>query len=630
MRCTAWPELQKALAIGGNLFYVTAMDRDEKVGYAFLAVVLIGVGVFLAWQTGVIESLYGESEPEVRREPIEPLPAFADLELDMNKVELGRRLYHDGILSGDGSVSCASCHAVEAGGAEPRPTSIGILGQIGPINSPTVLNSSFNVAQFWDGRAEDLVAQAQGPVENPMEMGGSFPVVIERLEGEEWYAERFAANYDDGVTQLNIADAIAEYERSLVTPSPFDAYLAGDDTAISAEAQAGWETFQDVGCMSCHQGAALGGTMFQRMGLVNDYFEERGGELTEADMGRFNHTGEESDRHKFKVPTLRNIALTAPYFHDGHAETLPEAVRTMGHVQLGRDLDDTQVAQIVAFLDTLTGELPEHALLADGEMPPERAYELADPYDLRIASRMEDGQKIVSLKGRVPSEELRDQLVAMASAKFANVESDELTVAPDAGLENPAEFAACLDKVLSALEPLDRGRADFDLKDGAKLDFLGEGSAEAREAANQLLAELPEGFSWKKPITLYDGERAQLCDQNLAALQAESRIEFETGSAQLNAASRELLRSVVGISQECPDAIRVHVEGHTDNVGDPGMNLRLSRRRAASVRDALIRYGLDPHRLLSTGHGENKPVADNETDEGRAENRRIELHLDRA
>jgi len=318
------------------------------------------------------ETAETEGEPEpAAAPPVEPLVAP---EVDMAKVTLGRRLYHDPILSGDGTVSCATCHTLDHGGAEDRATSAGIGQAVGPINSPTVLNAHFNFAQFWDGRAADLEEQAAGPVENPIEMGGSFADVVPKIAADEWYAERFAAVYgeENPVTKENITNAIAEYERYLVTPAPFDDFLRGDESALNEQQTRGWEAFQEVGCTTCHQGVNLGGTMFMKMGLVRDYFEMRGGELTEADMGRFNVTENEDDRHKFKVPTLRNVTLTPPYFHDGTQTDLREVVRIMALVQLGKELESTQVDDIVAFLGALEGELPPEARLPESETPPDR------------------------------------------------------------------------------------------------------------------------------------------------------------------------------------------------------------------------------------------------------------------
>jgi cytochrome c peroxidase len=250
---------------------------------------------------------------------------------------------------------------LDHGGAEPRKTSTGIRGQIGPINSPTVLNSGFNFVQFWDGRAKDLQEQAAGPVENPIEMGAKWDKVVERLKKNEEYAKAFAKLYPDGVTKDNATDAIAEYEKSLITPSRFDAYLRGDADAINEAEKRGYATFKEVGCTACHTGVIAGGTMFQKMGLVKDYFVDRGTPVTEADLGRFNVTKNPAEKHFFKVPTLRNVELTPPYLHDGSRETLEETVQVMGKYQLGRDLTDAQVNSIVTFLKSLTGELPAHA-----------------------------------------------------------------------------------------------------------------------------------------------------------------------------------------------------------------------------------------------------------------------------
>lgn len=304
-----------------------------------------------------------------------PLTAFAALPAAGNlaeaKVTLGRRLFHDTRLSGDNTLSCASCHSLDHGGAEPRRVSTGIRGQQGPINSPTVLNARFNFVQFWDGRAADLAAQAAGPVANPIEMGNTWAHVVETLNAEPSYVSAFTSVYGaQGLTEANVRDAIATYEMSLVTPSRFDRYLGGDRSALTAAEREGLAEFVNVGCTACHTGVNIGGAMYQKMGLVENYFTRRGGPLTEADHGRFNVTHQESDRHFFKVPTLRNVALTAPYFHDGSHATLPEAVRTMGAVQLGRRLDDAQVQHIVTFLNALTGELPANARPPANEVAP--------------------------------------------------------------------------------------------------------------------------------------------------------------------------------------------------------------------------------------------------------------------
>lgn len=289
-----------------------------------------------------------------------PLPQTVDA--DARKVALGRRLYHDTGLSGDGTLACASCHSIADGGDDGLVVSPGIGGAMGTINSPTVLNAGLNFVQFWDGRAANLEEQAAGPVTNPVEMGAEWPNVLAYLRSDQSYVAEFSAIYPDGITQAAVTNAIAEFESTLITPSRYDAWLRGDDNALTAEEQAGFALFNEIGCQACHNGVNLGGASYQKMGSVRDYFAERGTPLTDADNGRFNVTQNESDRHFFKVPTLRNVALTAPYFHDGAAETLDEAVATMARVNLGRDLDATQVASIVTFLNALSGEIPDVAL----------------------------------------------------------------------------------------------------------------------------------------------------------------------------------------------------------------------------------------------------------------------------
>jgi cytochrome c peroxidase len=291
--------------------------------------------------------------------PLAALPAAP--EVPTAKLELGRRLFHDTALSGDGTIACVTCHSFDHGGAEPRVSSAGIRGQIGPINSPTVLNAGLAFRQFWDGRAADLAEQAAGPVANPLEMGATWDDVVARLGADASYVAAFEAAGYDGVTQTNITDAIAAFESTLLTPGAFDRFVGGDASALNEQEQRGYMAFREVGCIACHSGPALGGQSYQKMGAVQDYFALRGGELTEADNGRFNVTQQESDRHFFKVPTLRNVAQTAPYFHDGSQTELAGAVRVMAQVQLGRELSDAQVADMVAFLGALDGELPAHA-----------------------------------------------------------------------------------------------------------------------------------------------------------------------------------------------------------------------------------------------------------------------------
>jgi cytochrome c peroxidase len=288
-------------------------------------------------------------------EPISPIPPHLDL--DPRKVDLGRKLFHDVRLSHNDSISCASCHNLATGGTDRMARSIGINGAIGVINAPTVLNSGFNFSQFWDGRAETLEMQIEGPVQEQSEMGSTWGEVIHKLNRSQEYVDAFRQIYSDGIQQERIKDTIAVFERSLYTPnSRFDRYLRNDHAALTSREEEGYRLFKTLGCASCHQGVNIGGNMYQKLGVMAPYFSDRG-HIRKADFGRFNVTGDEKDRYMFKVPTLRNIALTPPYFHDGSAATLGDAVRMMGKYQLGRKLTSEEIALIVEFLKTLTGEL---------------------------------------------------------------------------------------------------------------------------------------------------------------------------------------------------------------------------------------------------------------------------------
>ncbi|MEO1561295.1 MAG: cytochrome c peroxidase, partial [Cyanobacteria bacterium J06632_19] len=291
----------------------------------------------------------------VAAEPIQPIPL--KLELDGRTVELGKKLFHEPKLSSNNSMSCATCHILEKGGAERLATSKGMNGHQLSLNSPTVFNSGFQSRQLWDGRVETLEEQIDGPILTVGEMGGlSWSDIVKKLKQDNKYTTAFNKIYADGVTENNIKNAIATFTRSLYTPnSPFDQYLRGDEDAISKEAKEGYNLFKSYGCVTCHQGVLLGGNMFQTLGIFGNYFEDRGN-VVKPDLGRYNVTKNELDRHVFKVPTLRNIALTAPYLHDGNAKTLDEAIKIMGKYQLGVDLPQKDVDLIMKFLITLTGE----------------------------------------------------------------------------------------------------------------------------------------------------------------------------------------------------------------------------------------------------------------------------------
>lgn len=287
-------------------------------------------------------------------EAITPLPQ--SIRLDAGKVALGNRLFHDKRLSQDNSLACAGCHDLSKGGVDGRQHSAGIRGQEGTINAPSVFNSGFNFKQFWDGRAATLEDQIDEPVNNPRELGSNWPEVIAKLRQDPQLAAAFAKIYPDGIQAANVKDAIATFERSLITPnSRFDRFLKGDRNVMTADEIRGYQLFKSYGCVSCHQGVNIGGNMFARLGVMRDYFKDRG-HVTQADHGRFNVTGVPEHTHVFKVPSLRNVALTAPYFHDGSQQTLEQAVATMGKYQLNVTIPPRDIALIVHFLRTLTGE----------------------------------------------------------------------------------------------------------------------------------------------------------------------------------------------------------------------------------------------------------------------------------
>lgn len=289
-------------------------------------------------------------------EPVRPIDQVLDV--DQAKAALGFALFHDTRLSVDNTVSCASCHALETAGVDNHQYSHGVDDQLGGVNAPTVYNAVYNFVQFWDGRAETLADQAAGPPLNPIEMASeSFDQIIAKLNADKKFAKEFKAVYPDGFTQANITDAIEEFERTLITPdSRFDKWLRGDDSAITPDELAGYELFKAYNCATCHVGPNLGGQSYELMGLRRHYFADRGMELTHEDNGRYKETQEERDRHRFKVPGLRNVEHTWPYYHDGTRHTLEEAVLDMGKYQSGVDMTDAEVDLITAFLLTLTGE----------------------------------------------------------------------------------------------------------------------------------------------------------------------------------------------------------------------------------------------------------------------------------
>jgi cytochrome c peroxidase len=313
--------------------------------------------IVLDWVRSRRIAMYDDNLPENRNaEPVRPVDTY--IEYDPAKAELGFDLFHDTRLSVDNTVSCASCHDLATAGVDNHQYSHGVNDLMGGVNAPTVFNAVYNFVQFWDGRAATLAAQAAGPPLNPVEMASSsFDEIIAKLQADKAFAKKFNAVYPDGMTEANLTDAIEHFERTLITPgSRFDKWLMGDDSALTADELEGYELFKKYDCATCHAGKNLGGLSYELMGLRRHYFAERGLELTEEDNGRYKETKNERDRHRFKVPGLRNVEHTWPYYHDGTRHTLEEAVLDMGKYQSGVDLTQAEVDKITAYLKTLTGE----------------------------------------------------------------------------------------------------------------------------------------------------------------------------------------------------------------------------------------------------------------------------------
>jgi cytochrome c peroxidase len=318
---------------------------------------------YLATTLLVALALGCQRQQDVAIDPVQlavfaPLPASVPSEANPAtpaKVELGWRLYYEQQLSSDGSQSCNSCHLLDAYGAEEEPVSTGVSGEKGGRNAPTVYNAAGHIAQFWDGRAPDVEEQAKGPILNPIEMGMSSPdEVLTRLAGIPGYRDAFKAAFPNDANSLtydNVGRAIGAFERQLLTPSRWDTYLRGDQAALTTAEKLGLKEFLATGCQGCHNGPFMGGRMFQRLGVVQPWPNVK-------DVGRFRVTQAPADSMVFKVPSLRNIAKTPPYFNAGSVPSLDEGVRLMARHQLGKELTGDQIASIMTFLQALTGDVP--------------------------------------------------------------------------------------------------------------------------------------------------------------------------------------------------------------------------------------------------------------------------------
>lgn len=286
-------------------------------------------------------------------ELITPIPQ--SIPYNKEKAKLGKKLFFDTILSHDRTVSCETCHHLKnkITGADSMSLSKGIYGKLGDFNSPTVLNAVFNYVQFWNGRVDTLKEQTQGPLHNPKEMGMTKKLLILRLNGDEDYKKAFDKLYTDGVNVQNVADAIAEFEKTLITPnSRFDKYLQGDEKALSAQEKKGYKTFKSLGCIACHNGVNIGGNLIQHFGIFSSE------DIPELKSRHYYISNEDRETYYYKVPSLRNISKTAPYFHDGKVYDLKEAIDTMIHFQLGREVSKEKKESIYKFLLTLDGQTP--------------------------------------------------------------------------------------------------------------------------------------------------------------------------------------------------------------------------------------------------------------------------------
>lgn len=292
------------------------------------------------------------------KEPISPIVAPSNL--NKEKIALGRALFFDKRLSKNDEISCASCHQLTTNGADKKALSDGVEGKKTTTKTPTVYNSVFNIRQTWSGARNDLFDQVDAPITNSKEHGTTWPKVIEKLSSDRELVARFYRIYQSPISQKNIQHAIAEFEQSLVTVNaPFDLWLKGDLNAINNEAKKGYQLFKDYGCISCHQGKNVGGNMFSKIGHFGDYFSDRGGVISDADLGRFMVTNNPYDKHVFKVPSLRLSTLQTHFFHDGSQDNLDDAIRIMAKYQLGRSIPTQDIQLIKTFLSSLVGQHSE-------------------------------------------------------------------------------------------------------------------------------------------------------------------------------------------------------------------------------------------------------------------------------
>lgn len=327
--------------------------------------IILMIGFLFSCKEKVKETVQATDEYELLPNAqtfFQPISSVDMEEPETEKVELGKYLYFDTRLSGEGNISCNSCHDLNTYGVDNKRFSPGDApGTVGGRNSPTVFHAALHKMQFWDGRAADVEEQAGGPILNPLEHNiKDEQQLIDRLKKEELYQDLFSKAYaedEDPISFDNLTNAIGAFERTLMPESRFDKYLEGEETALSEQEKKGLSTFIESGCITCHSGAAMGGQMLQKFGLFHDYWKQTDSE--DIDLGLFDISEKESDKYIFKVPGLRNIVHTAPYFHDGSIDDLNESIRIMGKLQRDIDLSEEEVQDIAAFFESLSADIPE-------------------------------------------------------------------------------------------------------------------------------------------------------------------------------------------------------------------------------------------------------------------------------
>lgn len=322
----------------------TLFNLEQYLAYLVLTCILFSC----------VAIVHADDVTRNRPEPITPIPQSVDS--DLAKAALGEKLFFDKRLSKNNTIACANCHQLEAGGDDNVAKGISVTADENVINTPTIFNAVYNFRQNWDGSARSLHQQVDMVVNNHHEFNNNWNIIISALSADNAFKNNFEEVYADGISKDNLIDALVEYEKTLITPNAkFDRYLRGEDVTLTAEETAGYILFKELGCISCHHGVNVGGNLYQKFGIFYDYIAERG-DITKQDYGKFNTTNRQVDKYVFKVPSLRNVAVTDPYLHDGSAITLDDAIKIMGKTQLGKELSKEEIKLLKAFLNTLTGE----------------------------------------------------------------------------------------------------------------------------------------------------------------------------------------------------------------------------------------------------------------------------------